>query len=239
MRRILIGDLHGNFKGLHALLSKVDYAISDKLIFVGDYNDHFSGIGCSTKILIHALIRLRDANPDNVHFVLGNHDKWFLDWMDTRQAPNIWYDQGGKETLNAYLSAGGYNVPDSHVRFYKDLKPYYVDEKVVVAHGGIPEHLFEPIVKGDALGPQDADELLWDREMVFAWSDFWFNKYKKYFGDRIFVCGHTAHRGPYKNANMPWYMIDTDFRGNGLCALVIDGDQTPVFVMYDPKKEIL
>lgn len=237
MRRIIIGDLHGNYVGLRSILEKTEYTKKDKLIFVGDYNDHFPDIGCSTKILINDLIKIEKENPNNTHFLLGNHDQWFIDWMSTQDIPNIWWTQGGKETLDSYERENDTHlIPKEHVEFYNNLLPYYVDDKVVIAHGGIPFHLMEKVSQGDSLSSIDIERLIWDRDMVFAWGEGVFAEYKKHFGDRIFICGHTAYRGPYMNIKMPWYMIDMDFRGNGLCALVIDEDNEPKFVVYEPKE---
>ena len=62
MRRILIGDLHGNYKGLYWLLKEIKYTVDDILIFIGDYNDHYPRIGCSTKTLVDGLLKIQNRN---------------------------------------------------------------------------------------------------------------------------------------------------------------------------------
>ena len=56
-RRIIIGDIHGNYKRVEKLLSSAQYLSSeDILIFVGDYNDHLELPGFSTRKTIELLL---------------------------------------------------------------------------------------------------------------------------------------------------------------------------------------
>lgn len=231
-RRILIGDLHGNHRGLRMLLDKVNYSDSDILIFLGDYNDYFPDIGCSTKVLIDDLLRL------DAHFLIGNHDQFFIDWMKSNKRPeSIWWQQGGKETLASY-GASPFDrsaIPQEHKDFYYSLIPYYVDDYVVAAHGGIPFELMEKVSCGEQLSSHEIYDIIWDREMVFAWGSGIHNAFKRYFGDKYFVAGHTAYMGPYCNSNMPkWYMIDVGFRTNDLCALVISSAEKAEIITINP-----
>ena len=243
-RRILIGDLHGNYTGLKSLLKKVDYTTEDILICVGDYNDHFPDIGCSTKILVEALLDIQKESPERTHFLLGNHDKWLLEFMQTGANPHIWASQGGKQTLDAYARKGDVRIPNTHIAFYESLIPYYLDDVLVAVHGGIPvygnDNIMDKIVSSGPLSERDIDELIWERELVFSpWGQD-HDAFKHYFDERYLVAGHTAYKGPFQNPQYPKFlMIDTDFRGNGLCAAIISGPdpKSVELVMYNPEEE--
>lgn len=234
MKKIIVGDLHGNYVGLSNLLDKVNYdETEDFLIFVGDYNDHFPNMRFDTNRLVEELLSLKYGN-ENVHFVLGNHDKWFKDYLNHGKTPRIWLTQGGEETIDSYvMDIEHVVVPESHRKFYNDLVPYYIDEDLIVVHGGLPPNLFAKVARERTLSEEEVDLLLWDREVVFAWNETWFEEFRQAFGDRAMICGHTAYLGPFKNANMPWYMIDVDFRGAGLCAAVLENGEIQLITLGD------
>ena len=145
MKKIIIGDLHGNFVGLNHILETVKYTNKDMLIFVGDYIDGFPGPDFSAKKVIQKILDLKKENP-NIVTLIGNHDWWMLEWIriGNKEPRSIWYNQGGKETLASY---GIFNpfpthnlekkfIPEEHKKFLEDLIPSYYDEELVVVHGG-------------------------------------------------------------------------------------------------------
>ncbi len=78
MKLIAIGDLHGR-----DVWKKVDTASADKIIFLGDYTDSCQGF---TDIIIYRnlveIIYLKQANPDKVVLLIGNHDAQYLHYPD-------------------------------------------------------------------------------------------------------------------------------------------------------------
>lgn len=234
-RYIIVGDVHGNGRGVEQLLDVARYDPSgDILIFVGDYNDHGPGLGCSVSRLIDQLIRLRAAAPGRVFFVRGNHDLWFAQWLEQGGAPpEIWTIQGGRETLESYgISAAVASrdqrdqVPPAHKDFLcRQVDPYYLDDQVIVIHGGFTTERQMRTITGDGrLDDGDLEELIWDRYFIFAEDESSHRLYRQYFGDRYLVTGHSP-RGPYVNPrNEKWILIDSPGKGEQLCAAVIQGD---------------
>ena len=92
-RYILIGDVHGNYKGVEKLLNAVSYKPStDILIFIGDYIDHQTLNDYSSKETIDLLLSLK-SQSNAIYFLLGNHDLWLKEWLNKRllnKFLNLW-----------------------------------------------------------------------------------------------------------------------------------------------------
>lgn len=70
-RICVLGDLHGDYKALHALLETVDLN-SDLLIFLGDYADR----GPDGVEVIRTVKALKQQHPKNVITLMGNHEDY-------------------------------------------------------------------------------------------------------------------------------------------------------------------
>lgn len=146
MKKIIIGDLHGNFPGLNYILEKSEYdPANDQLIFVGDYIDGFPGKDFSAKKTIEIILDLKKENK-NIVTLIGNHDWWMLEWIKVgiERPLSIWYNQGGQETLASYGIIDDFPIykklkkfiPNKHKKFLEELIPSYYDDEIVVVHGG-------------------------------------------------------------------------------------------------------
>ncbi|MCH7574738.1 MAG: metallophosphoesterase [Candidatus Marinimicrobia bacterium] len=244
-RRIVVGDLHGNHRGLSRLLQQVRYRRGqDLLIFAGDYNDHPPGSGGSVRLLIDLLLDLAHEAPDTVHFVRGNHDLWFAEWLQAGGMPDpTWIWSGGDETLASYgIDAGDPDpaaVPELHRRFIMQTPvPYYIDEVLVVVHAGFrtPQQM-AAVAAGQLLDPADIYDLTWDRRMLFAEDEATHAQFTGAFGNRYLVAGHSP-RGPWVNPrNDKWLLVDSPAKGKGLCAAVISGPDNHEFACIGPAME--
>lgn len=67
----VVGDLHGDYKTLQALLKTVDLD-SDLLVFLGDYADR----GADGVEVIRTVKALRQLHPKNVVALMGNHEDY-------------------------------------------------------------------------------------------------------------------------------------------------------------------
>lgn len=170
-RTFVIGDIHGRFEALKEVLanSKFDYE-EDKLILLGDLVDG----GANTKEVVDELLKIK-----NTIFVRGNHDQWFIGFIEKNSMPAIWTSQGGWATLTSY----GYpkiKIPDRHKKFFLKSIYYYIVGTSVFMHGGYRAGL-------KTVEDEDPEVLMWDRELIA----------RMYSGliigawDRIFV-GHTS-----------------------------------------------
>jgi serine/threonine protein phosphatase 1 len=167
MRSIAIGDIHGANRALIQLLDRFNYdPSSDKLIFLGDYIDGWP----ESKEVITTLIELHKNNP-NIIFLRGNHDDWMCEFIEDGEfrAPYIWYNQGGKETLESYKLAtqkqmddvwvkGG--LDDDHKNFFTNTHFYYIDaHNKGFVHAGY--------VSKEGLGHDLKAFYMWDRDIAY------------------------------------------------------------------------
>lgn len=152
MKRFVVGDIHGNYKALMQVLKKSKFNYEkDMLIILGDICD---GYGDSYEV-VEELLKI-----NNVVFIIGNHDVWWMNHMANGWADNIWLNQGGEETRKSYENAGyDYKkIPKAHRDFYDNGRYYYELDEMLFVHGGFdyPKHPSECSV----------ETLTWDRELI-------------------------------------------------------------------------
>ncbi len=149
MRRLVVGDIHGNLPALHSVLEKANYTFADRLYFLGDYIDRKP----YSKEVVEFIIQL----PKKI-CLRGNHDQFLIDHFQQsdriRPIEPRWYRNGGLEALESYgigiqpLSSGRYGttgeVPESHLEFFQSTLPYYITpDGIGLVHGGFDLHLHE------------------------------------------------------------------------------------------------
>lgn len=144
MKRFVLGDIHGSYKGLIQVFERSNFNYeNDELIVLGDVCDGYS----QTKECIDELLKIK-----NLIYILGNHDKWALEWM-TEPDKIEWETQGGQATRDSY-------IPQSHILFFKNAYLWHVDDKTLFVHGGINPS--KPMEK------QDLSTCLWDRDLLYC-----------------------------------------------------------------------
>lgn len=89
MKRFVIGDIHGAFLGLKQVLEMVNFNYEeDLLISLGDLCDGWPDV----RLVINEVMKIK-----NFQMVMGNHDKWFLEYskdqLDTGEIRN-WLHHG-------------------------------------------------------------------------------------------------------------------------------------------------
>lgn len=161
-----IGDIHGCLDPLRRLMDKITLSKDDEIVFVGDYIDR----GPESKGVIDYLLTLRDR----VTFLMGNHERMFLDFLQGKDRLLFLYN-GGAATLESYGGVG--EIPASHLAFLNRLAPYYETPDYLFVHGGIRP--------GIPVQEQDPQDVLWIREEFYAYS----GRYPK-----TVVFGHTPMR---------------------------------------------
>lgn len=148
-RTLVIGDIHGAYRALVQCFDRSGFnRKADKLIILGDICDGYPEV----KECIDELL----ACPHR-DLILGNHDKWAMDWALTGEAPEIWRSQGGDRTIASY--SGG-PMPKSHVDFLKSGKLWIEMKEQLFIHAG-----FDP---DKPLASQGAEKLIWDRSLIYA-----------------------------------------------------------------------
>ena len=73
MKHLIIGDLHGK-----KVWQEADINFYDKVIFVGDYVDHWTLPDSFIYQNLQNVIEIKRKNPEKVELLLGNHDVQYL-----------------------------------------------------------------------------------------------------------------------------------------------------------------
>ena len=121
-RTLVIGDIHGGFRGLLQLIERVKITPEDLLIFLGDFADGWS----QTPEVISYLISLN--NTHKCIFLRGNHDTLLLEYLKTNSDNELWKRHGGASTIIAYTNIDSF-VRNEHIQFLEDLEDYYIDQE--------------------------------------------------------------------------------------------------------------
>ncbi|MBN1416001.1 MAG: metallophosphoesterase [Bacteroidales bacterium] len=146
-KRYVIGDIHGAHKALIECFEASSFSRKDDLLIcLGDVCDGWPEVN---KVFDELL------GIENLVYILGNHDKWALDWFLHGNAPSIWIHQGGNATVESYRE----KVPETHIQLLTHSLLYYKLDNRVFVHGG-----FDPTRK---LEEQEEQIFLWDRELVY------------------------------------------------------------------------
>ena len=152
MKTFVIGDCHGRFEALKEVLKKSNFDyLNDRLILLGDIVDG----GPRTVEVVDELLKIK-----NVVFVLGNHDKWFINHLNYGCVEENWEFCGGRATLKAYenIKRKYPNYPKSHVKFFMSAVNYFIEDNMIFVHGG-----FDPRI---TIEENSRHTLLWDRELL-------------------------------------------------------------------------
>ena len=145
-RTFVIGDIHGAYRALRQCLekSRFDYE-ADYLICLGDVADGWP----ETRQVVDELLRVR-----NLTFLLGNHDWWALQWMRAGKVEQIWYDQGGKATIDSYQDG----IPDHHITMLSEAAFYHiVDNKLFLFYNKFFNNTLKSWNKDEARLKKSAD----------------------------------------------------------------------------------
>ena len=149
MRTFAVGDIHGAHRALVQVLNQSDFDYDhDQLICLGDVADGRPEVPeCVDELLrIKHMIAIR-----------GNHDMWCLDWITKGVRAPGWAEQGGRETMEAYIATGKL-MDQSHRAFWEQQKPFHVDaQHRLYVHAGY--HRDGPIAL------QSEYDLCWSREL--------------------------------------------------------------------------
>lgn len=171
MRIFAVGDIHGCYDKLLELLGKMPCQSKDTIVFLGDYIDR----GEDNKKVVEYLIKLKAGRSEGeTIFLKGNHEKMFLDYLKGKRSEEF-LQNGGGMTLKSYTVRDSIEIPDSHMKFFNNLRLYYETEDYIFVHAGLAPAVSLPY--------QREEDLLWIR------GEFVFSGFR--FGKKV-IFGHTA-----------------------------------------------
>ena len=171
-KRILaVGDIHGMYGKLIALMEKVKFnPEQDLLIFLGDYIDR----GPQSLQCLDYVMALNKQYPDRVIPLLGNHEVMCLNYYDYelhkrslmdnfgKQMVLVWLDSGGKDTYRQFKNLKRAELY-KRLWWMRKLPNHYQIGDYYFCHAGIQP--FIPLMK------QREADLLWMREGFFKLYD--------------------------------------------------------------------
>ena len=183
-KHIAIGDIHGCFHSMKALLEKLEPYYDRQFVFVGDYIDR----GPGSKQVVDYLLDFKDK-VDCV-FLRGNHEQMLLDAFQKDQK-NMWFMNGGRATIASYESKDGdMELPDEHREFYENTRLYYDTENYFFVHAGLsPAKTIADSIEDE----NEIQEFLWERSHLNAFETPW---------EKTVVFGHTPQPKPIQKKNM-------------------------------------
>jgi serine/threonine protein phosphatase 1 len=226
LRIYAVGDIHGRLDLLNELLARINTDIALRpivrpvYVFLGDYIDR----GSSSRETIDRLIDHGETSESV--FLKGNHELIAIKCLSDRSLFDHWMRLGGLETLISYgmspeILANGKKIvelqsafhsalPQTHFRFFRDLKSCFACGDFFFAHAGV-----NPNVE---LSRQKESDLLWIRgEFLSSTRDF----------GKIVIHGHTPTSQIEVGPNR--INIDTGAFATGrLTCLVVEGESLSI-----------
>ena len=220
-----VGDVHGCLNLLQRLEKEIAEDMTGReasrrvVVYLGDYIDR----GPDSRGVIEHLATRPLAGCESVH-LLGNHDRWMLDFLEDPSNGQAWLMNGARATLASYGvgDVGGADMrsqlmglrdaldralPEHHREFVRRLRHSHEEGDYFFAHAGVRP--------GVPLAEQDPNDLLWIRE-EFLYSDQDFGK--------VVVHGHTPGHTPESHRNR--IAVDTGaFMSGRLTAAVLHGSK--------------
>ena len=147
-RTIAIGDIHGCFIALAALIDAIDPQPDDKLVTLGDYVNK----GLDSKGVLDLLLKLE---PSCILIpLLGNHDAIMLAAIEGGLSVEGWKAIGGTATLQSYGESERIcDIPATHADFLRQCRMWYETPTHFFVHAA-----YDPEVP---LDQQDDATLLW------------------------------------------------------------------------------
>ncbi|MDO9106954.1 MAG: metallophosphoesterase family protein [Methylovulum sp.] len=220
-----IGDIHGRYDLLSALIEKIkqdaaDFSGQFVMVYLGDFIDR----GLFSRDVIDFILGDVQADIDYI-YLRGNHEQTLLDFLQEDSVGRSWFTYGGQATLSSYGVAVAKiptkredfleiqsqlrnNLPETHYRFLAGTRVSYTLGSYFFVHAGINPHY--------SLARQNPEDMLWIRDE--------FTAFKKPF-EKIIVHGHTVTDEPELLPNR--IGIDTGAYATGVltCLVLQSGQQ--------------
>ncbi len=163
-RRIIIGDVHGQYDPLLQLIEAIAPQEKEPVYFLGDLIDR----GPNSAQVVEFVRQHR------YRCLLGNHEQMLLEVLGSQRMIGEmlpgWLYNGGNTTLFSY----NHKIPQDHIDWLKTL-PLYLDlGDIWLVHAGVYPHL--------PLEEQDATHFCWIRDEFHSIPE-------PFFSDKLIITG--------------------------------------------------
>ncbi|OKO73130.1 metallophosphoesterase [Bradyrhizobium sp. AS23.2] len=160
-----IGDIHGCFEELLALLAVCDIAghgEDTRFVFIGDYVDR----GPDSRRVVEFLIRRQSEQGRRCICLRGNHEEMLIHAAGRHRSDRDlmnWWGNGGERTLESYGVDDPGDLPAEHLAWVQKLPLTHKDQHRLFVHAGVRP--------GVPLSLQSQEDLLWIREPFLSSPD--------------------------------------------------------------------
>ena len=221
-RFIIVGDIHGDYKGLQKILKENGIPANTHIFGVGDIVDRGKNIAaCLNEFLYN------DFN----HMVLGNHELMMIDAVDKHNRLHWVYNNGGEQTIDELGEAGFEHYRKEIIKnFPYILKITHRNKSFGIIHAGIPvgRHPNDPnfpnewnkIVKQAKEDEYYRYDLIWNRDVIMDVIKGNAAHIPAIDGIDFVIHGHTGVSEPLIHENRIW--IDTNFTSQTLTLAEFD-----------------
>ena len=172
-RLIAIGDVHGCFHALDAVLKAIEPTSDDRIVFLGDMVDS----GKETREVLERIIALKQEC--DVVLIQGNHEEMMYAARENEKALRYWENCGGVATLNSYRFGGTLaDIPAEHWALLDTCVPYYETDEFILTHANYAADL--PMAE--------------QSEYSLRWELFDPEKVRPHISGKPVVVGHTEQK---------------------------------------------
>lgn len=192
--KFVIGDIHGCYEELIALISALNPKSNDTVIFLGDYIDR----GSNSMAVLEAVLALKKVCK--VIALRGNHEMMMHDAFTEEnhslrlKALAQWQRNGGLQTTQSYMfnhnelmttsNIKDVFIPETlqrHIDFITGMPAYHIDDTHIYVHAS--PRLDVPISE------QDEVSLIWRKpKKIDAKKDF------RHISGKTIISGHSAQK---------------------------------------------
>ncbi|MFB2982958.1 metallophosphoesterase family protein [Microseira sp. BLCC-F43] len=166
-RRIVIGDVHGHYKGLMTLLEAIAPDSEERIYFLGDLIDRGPQSAQVVKFV----------QESSYNCLLGNHEQMLLDSFIKGKIQHAvlqaWLYSGGHATLASYPKG---RIPVHDLDWMQTLPTHLDLGDIWLVHAGVHPEI--------PLEEQTADQFCWIRHEFHSMS-------QPYFANKLIITGHT------------------------------------------------
>ena len=140
-----IGDIHGHFRALDAILAQLRLGPNDRITFLGDYIDY----GPDSRAVLDCILNL--SGKVTVDTLIGNHEILLLGSIHDKDVEREWLRYGGDTTLHSFSVTKATDIPSKYINMLSRCRRWVETDDYVFVHAGVNPGLPMPRQKDEDL----------------------------------------------------------------------------------------